>query len=304
MTALSSERLAPYHLNGIAPQEARALGVSKNVERRISTASRVVEAAAAVYPEQAAAVAQVYDFEMQITRYCAARSIPVGEGIVNPLIWHLIQTKMLRDRRFRPDGNYYADIRRTAAEEIASDPQAEVNAITREMERAALLRHPAAGDYQGHLSSEQFYHKYGVDLTHGKPRAGLFVPFQPGIMGFDVHAVEVNEGVYGLLSHLVRNRSYSHLFIESSELAEQGRGRRFFETPIFSESYDGHLAGMAHPVESDLLHGIQFDNPELLAAFTVGGLMELEAARTVPTINHTIHSQIRGLPIDQRMQLV
>lgn len=304
MTALSTERRAPYHLNGIAPQEARTLGVAKNVETRIARASRVVEAAAAAYPEQAAAVAQIYDFEIQLTRYCAARNIPVGEGIVNPMIWHLIQTHMLRERNFRTDGNYHQGLRLEAAQKIASNPSAEVKAIEREMERAALMRYPAAGNYNGHRSAEQFYHKYGVDLTQERPRAGLFVPFQPGIMGYDVHAVEVNDGIYGLLSHLVRTRSYSHLFVETSELAEQGRGRRFFETPIFSESHDGHLAAMAHLFDSDFLYGIQFDSPELLAALTVGGLMELEAARSVPGINHTIHSQILGLPLDQRMQLV
>ncbi len=304
MTAVQTEKLSSYHLNGIAPLEARKLGVSKHVETRIATAARVVDAISTVFPDQAASVAQVYDFEMQLTRFCAARGIPFKNGIVTPLVWHLMQAKMIEDRRFRPDGNYYEGLRMQAAEEMAADPDRAVQSVVGQMEKAAVTRHPAAAGYSGQLSAEEFYHKFGVDLTHERPRAGLFVPFQPGIMGYDAYTPEVNEGVYGLLSHVVRNRDYSHLFVEASELAEQGRGRRFFETPMFTHSHDGHLAAMAHPMDSDILYGVQFDNPHLLTALTFGGLVEFDAVRGVPPINNQIHSQIAGLPLEQRRQLV
>lgn len=302
----SKQEASRFHLNGINPAEARRVGIEPAVKERISRASRILEAVDMVFPEQVDNIAQIYDFEMQLTRYCAAHKIPFGRGITSPLIWELIQHRMASEGRQRIDGNYTEAMRDDSMRDIMNRPAAAVSCIVREMELNAQTRLPYAQERLAHNTADQIYNRSGVRLSADRaPRAGFYVPFGNGLQGYDITAPEVGEPIPGLLDHMVRKPDFSHLFVEASDLAMQRRGRRFFDTPAFTRSRDGHLVAMAYPTDCDIIYGMQFDDPELLAALTFGGLAEMQiAVREVPSINAQIYAGIHGLSADARQSLL
>jgi hypothetical protein len=305
MSALALEIDQRYHLNGIEPGEAKALGVEQKVAQRIEQARRVLEAVGWAYPDMVSSVAQIYDFEMRQAKFSAAHKYPVKGGFMGRAMMYLMEQRLMAAHQFRTDGVYSQGVRMSLAEQMIADLPAEEDIIRRQMQANANIRFPPGRSYVGNKTPAQVYHKTGVDITMDRPQAGFFVPFDEGMTGYDISAPEAFGCMYGLLGELVRNRDYSHIFMEMSDLGEQGRGRRFFETPLFTQSRDGHLVAVAHPGDVDNVYGIQFDDPRLLSALTFASLAQTDAAiYQVPRETAGIIHHISSLSDESRAAVV